>query len=255
MIMIIFTTGTVKAAQSTKVEDVIQYISSVHKIKGKDYQLSQHNAARIATYLEDNRSNVMENGHTIDENSEKILANLKEAERIINASPAKKLSEVPAETVNQIKDLIIEAGKLAEITVTIDTTKLSDEIVTAQLKFKDEIISLSYVGENSTEKPGDIDKPNQGDNDNNNNNNNGNNNNNSNSNNNNNKPTDGNNNNNQSSSTKNDTSTTTNNHVNTTTTTQKLVYTGKDYSVIIKSIVAIVAIAIAGVIIVKKHEK
>ena len=35
MIMIIFTTGTVKAAQSTKVEDVIQYISSVHKIRAK----------------------------------------------------------------------------------------------------------------------------------------------------------------------------------------------------------------------------
>ncbi len=42
---------------------------------------------------------------------------------------------------------------------------------------------------------------------------------------------------------------------NKTATAKKLVYTGRDYFSAIKIIVAIVAIAIAGVIIVKKHEK
>ena len=50
----------------------------------------------------------------------------------------------------------------------------------------------------------------------------------------------------------NGTTTTTKENPTNTTTSKKLVYTGKDYSFAIKSILAIVAVAIIGIMIVRK---
>ncbi len=244
MITLVLLGMTVQVKAATDMEELIQYISSVHIIKGQEHQIKQHDAARMITYLENNKdTKVNVNGKTIEENAGQMLANLKEVERVINDSTAEKLSDVPTQTISYIEDLVIETGKLADVAVTIDTTNLANEEVKVQLRFKNEVISLTYQGQTPNKpkpedptnpdtptKPTTPEKPgNSGDTTQ--------------------KPTD------STTNNGNGTTTTTKENPTNTTTSKKLVYTGKDYSFAIKSILAIVAVAIIGIMIVRKYGK
>ncbi len=147
MIIMIVAIMTLQVNATTGLENLIDFISSSHEVKGEKFQLDNHQIARITTYLQNNKEKkVATNGKTIEENADLILTKLKEIENLINNSKYNKISEASIEQVNYIKDLIIETGKLADVEVTVDTTRISSEIVKIQLKFGDEVMTFTYDG-------------------------------------------------------------------------------------------------------------
>lgn len=244
--------------------DVIDYITASHEINGRTLQLTTANALRLKLYFEENP--------VTDDQADAIIAKLDEAKSKLEASGASTATEVKAiaglET--EVVTLIQEAGAIAGLDIEVDTV---NEIVTIKDKAGNNIIAptayLELFGSNTPvdpddpnkpvnpddpddpnkpvdpedpnkpvnpdkpSKPVNPDKPNNSDKNNNNNNN-----------------TNNSNNSNANSANANKTT----NKVVNKSTAKKLVYTGNDYSFIIKTIIAIVAVAITGVVI-KKHAK
>lgn len=242
--------------------DVIDYITRAHEINGRTLQLTTANALRLKLYFEENP--------VTDDQADAIIAKLDEAKNKLEASGASTATEVKAipglET--EVVTLIQEAGAIAGLDIEVDTV---NEIVTIKDNAGNNIIAptayLELFGSNTPvdpddpnkpvdpedpnkpvnpedpnkpvnpdkpSNPEDPSKPNNSDNNNNNNNN-------------------TNNSSNSNTNNANTSSTTTDKVVNQST-AKKLVYTGNDYSFIIKTIIAIVAVAITGVVI-KKHAK
>lgn len=244
--------------------DVIDYITASHEINGRTLQLTTANALRLKLYFEDNP--------VTDDQADAIIAKLNEAKSKLEASGASTATEVKAiaglET--EVVTLIQEAGDIAGLDIQVNTVT---EIVTIKDKAGNNIIAptayLELFGSNKPDdpkppvdpddpkppvdpddpnkpdkpdKPVNPDKPNKPVNPDNKPNNSDNNNNNN-----------ANNNSNSNTNNANSSSTTTDKVVNQST-AKKLVYTGNDYSFIIKTIIAIVAVAITGVVI-KRHAK
>ena len=248
--IVIFASISVRAYTNN---DVIDYITGEHEVNGRTLQLNQKNAARLKLYFEENP--------VTDDQANEIIAKLEDARNKLTAAGVSTASEVKAyDAINHatleldVVTLIQEAGAIAGLDIEVDTV---NEIVTIKDKDGNNIINptdyLDLFGSNTPDapnKPVDPDKPNKPEDpskpvnpnkpNNSNNNNNNSNNNNSNSNN--------------SNSNNNNASTTTTSTNNNTKGTKKLVYTGNDYSFVIKTIVAIVAVAIMGIVI-KKYAK
>lgn len=157
----------------------------------------------------------LQNNPVTDSEADEIIAKLDEAKAKIDNSGATNLSQLDQSIKAEVVSLVKSAGAIAGLDVQIDTV---NEIVTIKDSNGNVIISASSYSEFTGKENGNK-KGNQS---------------------------------NTSSSTQSGNSSTSTSN---STTGKKLVYTGKDYSVVIKIIIAIVAIAILGVILKNKYAK
>lgn len=216
MMMVILTTISVQAYTN---EDVVNYITGVHTINGRTLQLSKSNCQRLKIYFEENP--------VTDAQADEIIAKLNEAKKKLDDSGAFRASQVSDSVKTEVVALIQAAGKIAGLDVEVDT--VTETVSIKEIKNGNNIISATSYRQLFGSYTPDQDKNNTTTN----------------------STT---NNNTTNNKTINKTVNTNNNSNSGSNTGKKLVYTGNDYSFAIKIIVAIVAVAIVGVVV-KKYAK
>lgn len=230
-------------------DGVIKYLTSAHEMNGVTLQLATPSALSLKGYFMD---------HPVsDEKAREIIDNLELAREALEDAGVKTTSEVRAipGLQDKVMDYVEKACNAADLTLIVDTTKAplevaikhgSDNIITQTSYF--DIFGSNDVDEpnqpvdpDEPNKPVDPDEPNKPVNPDEPN-----------------KPVDpskpNNNNGNTSSNSGSTTSSSNTGTVSKTSTAKKLVYTGNDFSLAIRIVVAIVAVAILG-IAVKKYAK
>lgn len=170
---------------------------------------------QLSTNQRQSLTQYLQNNPVTDSEADEIIAKLDEAKAKIDNSGATNLSQLDQSIKAEVVSLVKSAGAIAGLDVQIDTV---NEIVTIKDSNGNVIISATSYSEFTGKENGNK-KGNQS---------------------------------NTSSSTQSGNSSTSTSN---STTGKKLVYTGKDYSVVIKTIIAIVAIAILGVILKNKYAR
>lgn len=218
MILVICMSNSVQAYNN---EDVISYITKAHTVNGTTLQITESVAQRLTQFLKDNP--------VTDAKADIIIAKLEEAKAVLGTSNSSTLEGVDNAIKAEVIRLVKEAGKEAGLSIEVDT--INNIVTVKDLKGNVIVSAKSYAqyfvrGNNNnnnnntgnTEKPGNSNSANGGTS----------------------VIVNNNNNNNNSNS----------NSSNGT----KLVYTGNDFSFVIKTILAIVAMASIGMVV-KKYAK
>lgn len=217
MILVICMSNSVQAYHN---EDVISYITRAHTVNGRTLQITESVAQRLTQFLKDNP--------VTDAKADIIIAKLEEAKAVLSTSNSNTLEGVDNAIKAEVIKLVKEAGKEAGLNIEVDT--INNIVTVKDLKGNVIVSAKSYAqyfvrdnntdnntNTDNTEKPGNSNSTNGGT-----------------------SVTVNNNNNNNNS----------NNNSNGT----KLVYTGNDFSVVTKTILAVVAMASIGMVV-KKYAK
>lgn len=202
------------SVQAYNNEDVISYITRAHTVNGRTLQITESVAQRLTQFLKDNP--------VTDAKADIIIAKLEEAKAVLATSNSSTLEGVDNAIKAEVIRLVKEAGKEAGLNIEVDTV---NNIVTVKDLKGNVIVSgksyAQYFVRNNNTNTGNTAKPGT------------------------------------STSTNGGTSVAVNNNnknINNNGNGTKLVYTGNDFSVVTKTILAIVAMASIGVVV-KKYAK
>ncbi len=221
MILVICMSNSVQAYNN---EDVISYITKAHTVNGTTLQITESVAQRLTQFLKDNP--------VTDAKADIIIAKLEEAKAVLGTSNSGTLEGVDNAIKAEVIRLVKEAGKEAGLSIEVDT--INNIVTVKDLKGNVIVSAKSYAqyfvrGNNNnnnnnntgnTEKPGNSNSANGG----------------------------------TSVIVNNNNNNTNNNSNSNSSNGTKLVYTGNDFSFVIKTILAIVAMASIGMVV-KKYAK